>query len=162
MITLTAANSQSKEFKKMTLNELLAKNITNGRFFAIEAQTEKKGLKGIRFIKHTTLTAQFGCNYANVAAAQESIEANGGVKSNWFEHTEFDSIVRSKKNPEKLYLQIMNPDNFRTEYTLTDGTPTTKAELVAMGALKEEETEKPVTLVYALENIITIRYKEAA
>jgi hypothetical protein len=56
----------------------------------------------------------------------------------------------------------MNPDNFRTEYTLTDGTPTTKAELVAMGALKEEETEKPVTLVYALENIITIRYKEAA
>ncbi len=26
----------------MTLNEILAKNITNGRFFAIEAETEKK------------------------------------------------------------------------------------------------------------------------
>ena len=37
----------------MKLQELLEKNITNGRIFAIEAMTEKKGLKGIRFIKHT-------------------------------------------------------------------------------------------------------------
>lgn len=146
----------------MTLSELLAKNVTNGRIFAIEARTEKKGLKGIRFIKHTTLTAQWGCNYANVAAAQETIEANGGVKSNWFEHTEHDSIVRSKKDASKLYLQIMNPNNFYTEYTLADGTPTTKAELVAMGAIKETDTEKPITLVYALENIISINYKENA
>lgn len=145
----------------MTLQELLAKDITNGRIFAIEALTEKKGRKGIRFMKHTTLTAQWGCNYANVAAAQKTIAANGGVKSNWFEHTEFDSIVRSKKDPAKLYLQVMNPSNFRTEYALLDGTPVTKADLIAMGAIVETDTEKPVTLVYALENIIKINYKEA-
>lgn len=146
----------------MTLETLLAKNITNGRIFAIEAKTEKKGLKGIRFTKHTTLTAQWGVNYANVTAAQESIAANGGVKSNWFEHTEHDSVVRSKKNPDKLYLQIMNPNNFDTVYTLADGTPTTKAELVATGAIKDEESEKPITLVYALENILSINYKGVA
>lgn len=144
----------------MTLQELLAKNVTNGRIFAIEARTEKKGLKGIRFTKHTTLTAQWGCNYANVAAAQEAIAANGGVKPTWFEHTEWDSIVRSKKDPTKLYLQVMNPSNFRTEYALADGTPVTKAELIAMGAIKSEDSEKPITLVYALESIISITYKE--
>ena len=145
----------------MTLTELLEKNITNGRIFAIEALTQKKGLRGIRFTKHTTLTAQWGCNYANVAAAQETIEASGGVKSNWFEHTEHDSIVRSKRDPSKLYLQVMNPANFHTDYMLEDGTPVTKEELIAMGAIKEGETEKPVTLVYALESLISIRYKEA-
>ncbi len=145
----------------MTLQELLAKDITNGRIFAIEARTEKKGLKGIRFTKHTILTAQWGVNYSHVATVKETIEQNGGVKSNWFEHTEFDSIVRSKKNPEKLYLQIMNPNNFRNEYALEDGTPVTKAELIAMGAIKETDAEKPITLVYALESIIKVNYKEA-
>ena len=144
----------------MTLQELLSKDIQNGRIFSIEARSEKKGLKGIRYIKHTRLTAQWGCNYANVAAAQASIRANGGVRSNWFEHTEHDSIVRSKRNPEKLYLQIMNPNNFYSEYTVTDGTPVTKAQLISMGAIKDEETDKPVTLVYALENILSIHYKE--
>lgn len=146
----------------MTLNALLEKNITNGRIFAIEAKTEKKGLKGIRFTKHTTLTAQWGCNYANVAAIQDKIEANGGLGSTWFEHTEFDSIVRHKKDESKLYLQIMNPNNIRSEYALADGTPVTKAELIAMGAIKNEETEKPITLVYALDSILAIRYKEVA
>lgn len=145
----------------MTLKELLAKNVTNGRIFAIEARTEKKGLKGIRFIKHTTLTAQWGVNYSHVASVKETIEANGGAKPNWFEHTEYDSIVRSKKNPEKLYLQIMNPRGFHTDYYLEDGTPVTKAELIAMGAIKETDAEKPVTLVYALESIIKVNYKEA-
>lgn len=145
----------------MNLQELLDKNITNGRIFAIEALTQKKGLKGIRFTKHTTLTAQWGCNYANVAAAQETIEANGGVKSNWFEHTEHDSIVRSKKDPSKLYLQVMNPANFHTEYALEDGTPVTKEELIEMGAIKAGANEKPVTLVYALESIVSVRYREA-
>lgn len=144
----------------MTLEEVLAKGITNGRFFAIEAETEKKGLKGIRYRKHTTLTAQFGCNYENLAAVKEMEER--GSRPSWFEHTEHDSIVRSKKDPAKLYLQIMNPNNFRTEYYLTDGTPTTKAELVAMGAMKDEPAEKPLTLVYALENIIGINYRENA
>lgn len=146
----------------MNLETLLQKDITNGRIFAIEAKTEKKGLKGIRFVKHTTLTAQWGVNYANVKSVQETIEANGGVKANWFEHTEHDSIVRSKSNPEKLYLQIMNPNNFRSEYTLLDGTPVTKQQLIEMGAIKEEETEKPITLVYALENILSINYKGVA
>lgn len=145
----------------MTLQELLAKDITNGRIFAIEARTEKKGLKGIRFTKHTTLTAQWGVNYSHVAAVKEIIEANGGVKLNWFEHTEFDSIVRSKKDPTKLYLQIMNPNNFRTKFYLMDGTPVTKAELIAVGAIKETDAEKPITLVYALESIIKVNYKEA-
>lgn len=145
----------------MKLQELLEKNITNGRIFAIEAITQKKGLKGIRYTKHTTLTAQWGCNYANVAAAQETIAANGGVQSNWFEHTEHDSIVRSKRDLEKLYLQVMNPANFRTEYALDDGTPVTKEQLIEMGAIKAGESEKPVTLVYALESIVSIRYKEA-
>ncbi|MCL2797181.1 MAG: hypothetical protein FWD58_03910 [Firmicutes bacterium] len=144
----------------MTLTAILEKDITNGRIFALECKTEKKGLKGIRYTKHTTLTAQWGCNYANVAAVQDDIAERGGVQPNWFEHTEYDSIVRHKKDPTKLYLQIMNPNNFRSEYALADGTPTTKAELIAMGALKDEETEKPVTLVYALESIISIRYKE--
>jgi hypothetical protein len=44
MITLTAANSQSKEFKKMTLNELLAKNITNG-FLQLKHRPRRKDLK---------------------------------------------------------------------------------------------------------------------
>ncbi len=145
----------------MTLQELLAKNVTNGRIFAIEAVTEKKGLKGIRYIKHTTLTAQWGVNYSHVAAVRETVEANGGAKPNWFEHTEYDSIVRSKKNPEKLYLQIMNPRGFHTDYYLMDGTPVTKADLIAMGAIKETEAEKPVTLVYALESIVSITYKES-
>lgn len=143
----------------MTLQEILNKNITNGRFFAIEAETEKKGLKGIKFRKHTTLTAQFGCNYENLAAVKEMEER--GDKPSWFEHTEYDSIVRSKKNPDKLYLQIMNPNNFRTDYTMADGTPTTKAELIKLGAIKDEAADKPLTLVYALENIIAINYKEA-
>lgn len=141
----------------MTLEQILEKGITNGRFFAIEAETEKKRA-GITYRKHTTLTAQFGCNYENLAAVKEMQER--GSRPAWFEHTKYDSIVRSKKDPAKLYLQIMNPDNFRTEYKLADGTPTTKAELIAMGAIKDEETEKPLTLVYALENIVKITYKE--
>lgn len=141
----------------MTLQQILAKNITNGRFFAIEAVTEKKR-KGIAYRKHTTLTAQFGCNYENLAAVKEMTER--GDKPSWFEHTEHDSIVRSKRDPEKLYLQIMNPDNFRVSYALADGTPTTRAELIAMGAIKDEPSEKPLTLVYALESIVSITYKE--
>ncbi len=144
----------------MTLSAVLSKNIANGRIFAIEARTEKKGLKGIRFIKHTTLTAQWGVNYANVAAAQDRIAGNGGVQSNWFEHTEHDSIVRHKKDPAKLYLQIMNPNNMKAEYFLEDGTPTTKAELIRLGAIKDETPDKPVTLVYGLESIVSINYKE--
>lgn len=31
-----------------------------------------------------------------------------------------------------------------------------------MGAIKETDTEKPITLVYALENSLSIRYKEVA
>ena len=145
----------------MTLKEVLGKNITNGRFFAIEAKTEKKGLKGIKFRKHTKLTAQFGCNYENLAAVKEMVERES-TRPSWFEHTEYDSIVRSKKDPAKLYLQIMNPSNFTTEYELADGTPVTKAELIAMGAIKDEPSEKPLTLVYALESIIKIIYKEVA
>lgn len=144
----------------MTLEQVLSKGITNGRFFAIEAETEKKR-GGISYRKHTTLTAQFGCNYENLAAVKEMGERDSSRPS-WFEHTEHDSIVRSKKDPAKLYLQIMNPANFRTEYFLTDGTPTTKEELVAMGAMKDEPTEKPLTLVYALESIIGINYKEVS
>lgn len=144
----------------MTLEQVLAKGITNGRFFAIEAETEKKR-GGIVYRKRTHLTAQFGCNYENLAAVKEMGERDSSRPA-WFEHTEHDSIVRSKKDPAKLYLQIMNPANFRTEYYLADGTPTTKAELVAMGAMKDEPTEKPLTLVYALESIIGINYKEVS
>ena len=146
----------------MTLNEILSKNITNGRFFAIEAETEKKR-KGITYRKRTTLTAQFGVNYANVASVKDKLEEQGGVRPTWFEHTEHASIVKSKKDETKLYLQIMNPGNIRTTYFLSDGTPTTKSELVEMGAIREDEnSEKPVTLCYALENIIGITYNETA
>lgn len=146
----------------MTLNEILSKNITNGRFFAIEAETEGKR-KGITYRKRTTLTAQFGVNYANVASVQDKLEEQGGVRPTWFEHTEHASIVKSKKDETKLYLQIMNPCNIKTAFFLADGTPTTKAELVEMGAIREEEkSEKPVTLCYALENIINITYRETA
>ena len=144
----------------MKLEEILSKNITNGRFFAIEAETEKKR-GGIAYRKRTKLIAQFGCNYENLAAIKEMGERES-KHITWFEHTEFKSIVRSKKDPTKLYLQIMNPANFRTEYYLADGTPTTKAELITMGAMKDEPSEKPLTLVYALENILKINYKETA
>ncbi|MCM1367963.1 MAG: hypothetical protein NC184_04040, partial [Roseburia sp.] len=73
---------------------------------------------------------------------------------------EHDSIVRSKKDASKLYLQIMHPDNFRVSYTLADGTPVTKQQLIDMGAIKDEPSEKPLTLVYALESIVSITYKE--
>ncbi len=142
----------------MTLSEILAKNIANGRFFAIEAVTEKKR-GGITYRKHSHLTAQFGCNYENLAAVKAMGERDSSRPS-WFEHTEFDSIVRSKKAPTKLYLQIMNPDNVRVTYTLADGTPVTEAQLIAMGAIKDEPSEKPLTLVYALESIASITYKE--
>ena len=146
----------------MTLQEILDKNITNGRFFAIEAETEKKR-KGITYRKRTTLTAQFGVNYANVASVKDKLDEQGGVLPTWFEHTEHASIVKSKKDETKLYLQIMNPCNIKTAFFLADGTPTTKAELIAMGAIKEDErTEKPVTLCYALENIVNIMYREMA
>lgn len=78
----------------MTLEQVLAKGITNGKFFAIEAETEKKR-GGIFYRKHTTLTAQFGCNYENLAAVKEMGERDRSRPS-WFEHTEHDSIVRSK------------------------------------------------------------------
>lgn len=142
----------------MTLNEILAKNITNGRFFAIEAETEKKR-GGIAYRKHATLTAQFGCNYENLAAVK-AMDDRESRRPSWFEHTEYDSIVRSKRDAAKLYLQIMNPDNFHVKYTLADGTPTTRDELIAMGAIKDEPSEKPLTLVYALESIVSITYKE--
>ena len=145
----------------MTLNEILSKNITNGHFFSIETETEKKR-KGITYRKRTTLTAQFGVNYANVASVQDKLEEQGGVRPTWFIHTEYASIVKSKKDETKLYLQIMNPCNIKTDFFLADGTPTTKAELVEMGAIKDEEHEKPVTLCYALENIVAINYREKA
>ena len=141
----------------MTLSEILAKDITNGRFFAIEAVTEKKNC-GITYRKHSRLTAQFGCNYDNMAAIKELAER--GDKPSWFEHTEHDGIVRSKKDPTKLYLQIINPDNFRVTYELADGTPVTRDELIASGALKDEPEEKPLTLVYALESIVSITYEK--
>lgn len=142
----------------MTLQEIIDKNITNGRFFAIEAETEKKR-GGIAYRKHSYLTAQFGCNYENLAAVKAMGERES-TRPSWFEHTEHDSIVRSKKDASKLYLQIMNPDNFRVTYTLADGTPTTRDEIIAMGAIKDEPSEKPLTLVYALESIVSIAYKE--
>ncbi|MCI8499200.1 MAG: hypothetical protein HFE28_01115 [Clostridia bacterium] len=144
----------------MKLEEILAKNITNGRFFAIEAETEKKR-SGIVYRKRTKLIAQFGCNYENLAAVKEMGERES-TRPSWFEHTQYKSIVRSKKDPTKLYLQIMNPAQFRTEYYLADGTPTTREELIAMGAMKDEPSEKPLTLVYALESIKNINYKEIA
>ncbi len=146
----------------MTLNEILSKDITNGRFFSIEAETGKKR-KGIEYKKRTTMTAQFGVNYANVAKIQDKLDEQGGVRSNWFEHTEYASIVRNKKDATKLYLQIMNPRNIKTAFFLADGTPTTKAELIRLGAIKEDDDrEDIVTLCYALENIIDIKYKEDA
>ncbi|MCH5158644.1 MAG: hypothetical protein J1F33_05555 [Clostridiales bacterium] len=38
--------------------------------------------------------------------------------------------------------------------------PVTKQQLIEMGAMRDEPSEKPLTLVYALENIISITYKE--
>ena len=146
----------------MTLQEILSKNITNGRIFAIETESEKTK-KGITYRKQTTMTAQFGVNYANVSSIQDKLKEQGGVKSSWFEHTEHASIVKSKKDGSKLYLQVMNPSNIKTAYFMADGTPTTKAELVTMGAIKEENDkgEKIITLCFALENIKNITYKVA-
>ena len=146
----------------MTLQEILGKNITNGRIFAIETETEKTK-KGITYRKQLTMTAQFGVNYSNVTAVQDKLAEQGGVKPTWFEHTEHSSIVKSKKDGTKLYLQVMNPSNIKASYFLADGTPTTKTELITLGAIKEEESkdEKIITLCFALENIKNITYKVA-
>lgn len=146
----------------MTLQEILSKNITNGHIFAIETETEKTA-KGITYSKQLTMTAQFGVNYANVSSIQDKLNEQGGVKSTWFEHTEHASIVKSKKDNTKLYLQVMNPSNIKTLYFLADGTPTTKAQLIEQGAIKEKSSneEKIVTLCFALENIKNITYKVA-
>ena len=146
----------------MTLQEILSKNITNGRIFAIETESEKTA-KGITYRKQLTLTAQFGVNYANVSSIQDKLAEQGGVKATWFEHTEHASIVKSKKDGTKLYLQVMNPSNIKTAYFLADGTPTTKAELIEQGALKEKPSndDKIITLCFALENIKNITYKVA-
>ena len=146
----------------MTLQEILSKNITNGRIFSIETESEKTA-KGITYRKQLTLTAQFGVNYANVSSIQDKLAEQGGVKSTWFEHTEHASIVKSKKDGTKLYLQVMNPLNIKTAYFLADGTPTTKAELIEQGALKEKPSndDKIITLCFALENIKNITYKVA-
>ncbi len=105
----------------MTLAALLEKDITNGRIFAIEAKTEKKGLKGIRYTKHTTLTAQWGVNYANVTAAQDGIAERGGVQSNWFEHTLGDYSLRNQiliqqQNPKATKVNTMNGWNYRKRH----------------------------------------------
>ena len=73
--TTKEKESQSKNRRKgkMTLNEIISKNITNGHFFAIETETEGKR-KGITYRKRTTCTAQFGVNYANVASVQDKLE----------------------------------------------------------------------------------------
>ena len=146
----------------MTLQEILNKNITNGRIFAIETETEKKG-GGITYRKQLTLTAQFGVNYANVQSIQDKLQEQGGVKATWFEHTEHASIVKSKKDSSKLYLQVMNPSNIKTLYFTADGEPTTKDELIKQGAIKEKPStdEKIITLCFALENIKNITYKVA-
>ena len=146
----------------MTLQEILSKNITNGRIFAIETESEKTA-KGITYRKQLTLTAQFGVNYANVQSIQDKLAEQGGVKPTWFEHTEHASIVKSKKDASKLYLQVMNPSNIKTLYFLADGTPTTKAQLIEQGAIKEKASndEKIITLCFALENIKNITYKVA-
>lgn len=146
----------------MTLQDIISKNITNGRFFAIETESEKKG-GGITYRKQLTLTAQFGVNYANVQSIQDKLNEQGGVKSTWFEHTEHASIVKSKKDGSKLYLQVMNPTNIKASYFNADGTPTTKEELIKQGAIKEraKDDEKIITLCFALENIKNISYKVA-
>lgn len=147
----------------MELQEILNKNIKNGRFFGIETETEKKR-NGITYRKRTTLTAQYGVNYAHCASVKQNLNRESeSRRPSWFIHTEHASIVKSKKDESKLYLQIMNPCNIKTAFFLADGTPTTKADLVAMGAIREnEKSEKPVTLCYALENIIAITYCEQA
>ena len=146
----------------MTLQEILSKNITNGRIFAIETETESKR-KGITYRKRTTMTAQYGVNYSHVSAIQDKLLEQGGVKPTWFEHTEHASIIKSKKDSTKLYLQVMNPTNIKTSYFLADGTPTTKAELLSLGAIKEEthKDDKIITLCFALENIKNISYNVA-
>ena len=146
----------------MTLQDILSKNITNGRIFAIETESEKTK-KGITYRKNLSLTAQFGVNYSNVAAVQDKLAEQGGVKPTWFEHTEHASIVKSKKDESKLYLQVMNPSNIKATYFLADGTPTTKDELIKLGAIREENNkdEKIITLCFALENIKNITYKVA-
>lgn len=146
----------------MTLQDILSKNITNGRFFAIETESEKKGGE-ITYRKQLTLTAQFGVNYANVQSIQDKLNEQGGVKPTWFEHTEHASIVKSKKDGSKLYLQVMNPTNIKASYFNADGTPTTKEELIKQGAIKEsaKDDEKIITLCFALENIKNISYKVA-
>lgn len=144
----------------MNLNEVLAKKLQSGDKVRIEMRSDKKGLKGIKFIKHSIIEAQFGVNYEDIAGVKEKLQERleQGIQSrpSWFEKTDYVGVVQNKKDPEKKYIQFANPSAGTASYFLEDGTPITKQALISMGAIKEKDSEGSQFLLCSLDNLLNI------
>lgn len=146
----------------MELCNILNMGIKNGRFISLETETTKT-YKGMTIVKKSKLSARYGVNYYNLKEVKQnykenSTEKEGTIKLPWFEHTEFKSIVKNKKDPSKIYIQIVNPKVLKTRYYKENGQEVSQRELIESGWLKEEK--KPLTLTISIENVKAIHYKE--
>lgn len=142
----------------MTLKEILAYNIKNGQFFTMKTSTTKSK-KGRTIIKEAIINARYGVDYSQLHQIQEREDTT--VKESWFNHTEYDSIICSKKDADKLYVQVMNPKSSEVKY-FENGVEITKQSLIDDGWFAPSELvqkEAPLTLTIALDNVKAISYK---
>ena len=144
----------------MKLEELLAKNLKASDKVRVTMISEKKGLKGIKFIKSSTLDAQFGVNYEDIEGVkeklQERLEQGIERRPSWFENTDYVGVVQNKKDPSKKYIKLANPSAGSATYKLEDGTNVTKQDLIKMGAIKEKDSEGSNFLLCSLDNLVNI------
>ena len=142
----------------MTLKEIIACGIKNGQFFSMRTETTKVK-KGRTIIKKVLINARFGVDYSSLHQIQGREEIP--TKEAWFTHTEYDSIVASKKDVNKLYMQVMNPKSSEVQY-FENGVEITKQSLIDDGWFAPSELvvkEAPLTLTLALDNVKAISYK---
>ena len=144
----------------MKLEELLAKNLKANDKVRVTMISEKKGLKGIKFTKSSTLDAQFGVNYEDIEGVkeklQERLEQGIERRPSWFENTDYVAVVQNKKDPSKKYIKLANPSAGSATYKLEDGTDVTKQDLIKMGAIKEKDSEGSNFLLCSLDNLVNI------
>lgn len=145
----------------MKLDEVLALQIKNGQYFSMMMESVK-AKKGRTITKKSCVNARYGIDYSELQQVKE-MDRSGFEKESWFIHTEHDSIVANKKDPEKLYIQVMNPKSSKIQY-FENNKEITKQSLIEDGwfapsELKEKEI--PLTLTISLDNIKSINYKNA-
>lgn len=142
----------------MTLNEVLGYKIKNGQFFSMVIESIK-AKKGRTIKKSSVINARYGVDYSELHQVKEMDRSNF-QKEAWFDHTDYDSIVVSKKDNGKYYIQVMNPKSSQIKYE-ENGKEITKQSLIddgwfAPSELKEHDA--PLTLTIALDNIKAIAY----